>query len=407
LVNGINSARVFRGVKEGGPASEGRSGSYFLGWRVVGLSRRSGNIQSFLARYALSLLVTAIALLATLALRRDGPTPSFLFFVPAVAISAWYGGPGPSALATALSLLLIDLNFLEPGGSLSIDRIEALEIIAFLVVSVTITSTMEALHRSRSLAESRAAELKRLNVEVGRSYDAERERRHVAELLAHTREEVLGVVAHDLRNPLNLIITSTDLLFEENLDRARRKELMGVTLRAARQMNRLIGDLLDTVRLQAGKFTLDLEDVTVAMIFRQAEEAFRPLAAKRSIELDAIPPDDGIAVRADPLRVSQIVGNIVGNAIKFTPEGGIVTMKSVANGNHVAFHVTDTGPGIAPNDMGHLFDNFWQARRNDHRGVGLGLAIAKGVVEAHGGKIWCDSVPGRGSTFSFSLPRAI
>ena len=373
---------------------------------MVGQYRRSANIQTFLARYALALLVTAIALVATLALRRDGPTPSFLFFVPAVAISAWYGGPGPSALATAVSLLLIDLNFLAPGGSLRIDRVEALEIIAFLIVSVTITTTMEALHRSRALVESRAAELKRLNEEVGRSYDSERERRHVAELMAHTREEVLGVVAHDLRNPLNLIITSTDLLLEENLDRNRRKELLSVTLRAGRQMNRLIGDLLDTVRLQAGKFTLDLEDVAVVMIFRQAEETFRPQAAKRHIQLEAIPPEDGVAVRADPLRVSQIVGNIMGNAIKFTPERGSVTIRSAANGNHVAFHITDTGPGIAPSDMDHLFDNFWQARRNDHGGVGLGLAIAKGVVEAHGGRIWCDSAPGRGSTFSFTLPRA-
>jgi len=373
---------------------------------LVGQYRRSANIQSFIARYALALLVTAIALVATLALRRDGPTPSFLFFVPAVAISAWYGGPGPSALATAVSLLLIDLNFLAPGGSLRIDRVEALEIIAFLIVSVTITTTMEALHRSRTLVESRAAELKRLNDEVGRSYDAERERRHVAELMAHTREELLGVVAHDLRNPLNLIITSTDLLLEENLDRSRRKELLAVTMRAGRQMNRLIGDLLDTVRLQAGKFTLDVEDVAVVMIFRQAEETFRPQAAQRKIQLEAILPEDGIAVRADPLRVSQIVGNIMGNAIKFTPEQGSVTIRSAANGNHVAIHITDTGPGIAPADMAHLFDNFWQARRNDHRGVGLGLAIARGVVEAHGGRIWCESAPGRGSTFSFTLPRA-
>jgi len=374
---------------------------------LVGFYRRSGNIQTFVARYALALLVTAIALVATLLLRRDGPTPSFLFFVPAVAISAWYGGPGPSALATAVSLLLIDLNFLEPGGSLRIDRVEALEIIAFLVVSATITSTMEALYRSRALAESRAAELKRLNDEVGCSYDVERERRRIAELLAHTREEVLGVVAHDLRNPLNLIITSNDLLLEENLDRNRRKELLGVTLRAGRQMNRLIGDLLDTVRLQAGKFTLDLEDVGVVMIFNQAEETFRPVADKRRVQLETIPPEDGIAVRADPLRVSQIVGNIVGNAIKFTPEQGRVTLRAAAAENHVAIHVTDTGPGIAANDLHHLFDNFWQAKRNDHRGVGLGLAIAKGLVEAHGGEIWCESTLGRGSTFSFTLPRVI
>ena len=355
----------------------------------------------------MALLVTAIALAATLILRRDGPTPAFLFFVPAVAISAWYGGPGPATLSTSLSLLLIDLNFLAPGGSLLIDRIEALEIIAFVIVAATITTTMGALHRARRLAESRAAELKRLNEQVGRNYDAEREKRHVAELLAQAREEVLGVVAHDLRNPLATIITSTDMLLQEKLEPARRTELLEVALRNGRQMNRLIGDLLDTVRMHAGKFTLDLEDVAVVTLFRQAEETFRPIAEKRAIYLEAIPPDDEVTVRADPFRVSQILGNIVGNAIKFTPEQGSVTIRAAANGNHVAIHVTDSGPGIAPADIEHLFDDFWQARRNDHRGVGLGLAIAKGVVEAHGGMIWCDSAPGRGSTFSFTLPRAL
>jgi len=375
-------------------------------------------------------------LAATLVLRRDGPTPSFLFFVPAVAISAWYGGPGPASVATVLSLLLIDLNFFAPGGSILIDRVEALEIIAFIIVAATITSTMEALHRALGLAESRATELKRLNEEVGRSYDAEREKRHVAELLAQAREEVLGVVAHDLRNPLSIIITSTDLLaqareevlgvvahdlrnplsiiitstdllLEENLDRSRRTEMLKVALRAGRHMNRLIGDLLDTVRMHAGKFTLDLEDVPVVAIFRQTIETFRPIAEKSGVYLEAIPPDESVVVRADPFRVSQIVGNIVGNALKFTPEHGTVTIRADASDNHVAIHVSDNGPGIAPADIDHLFDDFWQARRNDHRGVGLGLAIAKGLVEAHGGRIWCDSAPGRGSTFSFTLPRAV
>jgi signal transduction histidine kinase len=367
--------------------------------------QRSETLRGTLARYALSVAVTAVALAATLILRHDGPTPSFLFFVPAVAISAWYGGTGPSALSTLASLLLIDLNFFAPGGSLRLDRVEALEIIAFLIVSVTITTTMEALHHARSLAESRSRELKRLNEEVGRNYDAERERRHVAELVAQAREEVLGVVAHDLRNPLNLIISSADLLLTEDLPAPRRTELLEVALRAGRQMNRLIGDLLDTVRLHAGKLTLDLEDVPVTTIFRQAQDMFEPLAEGRHVRIEAVPAE-GISVRADPLRVSQIVGNILGNAIKFTPENGRVTMRATANGNHVAIGISDTGPGIPQRDLEHLFDNFWQAKRNDHRGVGLGLAIAKGVVEAHGGKIWCDSALGHGSTFSFTLPKA-
>jgi signal transduction histidine kinase len=368
--------------------------------------RQAGDFQRLLARYALSIGVTGVALVATLVLRRDGPTPSFLFFVPAVAISAWYGGTGPSTLATFTSLLLIDLNFFAPGGDLRIDRVEALEIIAFLIVSATITSTMEALHKARNLAETRARELKKMNEEVGRSYDAERERRHVAELVAKAREEVLGIVAHDLRNPLGLIVSSTDLLLHEDLERPRQREMLEVALRAGRQMNRLIGDLLDTVRLNSGKLALDVEDVPVAKVFDQAEEMYTPLAQRRHVRLEAVYPKDGVAVRADPLRVSQILGNILGNALKFTPEQGRVTMSAAANDNHVAFHISDTGPGIAASDIDHLFDNFWQAQRNDHRGVGLGLAIAKGVVEAHGGRIWCESVLGQGSTFSFTLPRA-
>src|SRR5256885_6670335 len=272
---------------------------------------RTANIRPFIARYALALLATAIALIATLVLRRDGPTPSFLFFVPAVAISAWYGGFGSSVLATFLSLLLIDLNFLAPGGSLRVDRVEALEIAALIIVAATITTTMTALQRARALAEFRAAELKKLNEEVGRSYNDERERRRVAELMAQAREEVLRVVAHDLRNPVNVIVSSADMLLQEKLDRTKVKDLMPVVLRAGRQMNRLIADLLDSARLQAGKIALDLEDVPVKTILEQTRETFRPLAAHRDIQLVAIPPSDNVVVRADPLRVSQIIGNLM------------------------------------------------------------------------------------------------
>jgi len=265
---------------------------------------------------------------------------------------------------------------------------------------------MEALHRALALAEQRARELKVLNDEVARSYDAEKEKRHDAELLANAREDVLGVVAHDLRNPLNLIITTTDLLLEDQVEPARQREMLDIAMRAGMQMNRLIGDLLDTVRLQAGKFSLDLEDVPLSAIFRQAAESLLPAAEKRGVRFDPIPPDDGVVVRADPLRVSQLVGNLVGNAIKFTPPHGSVRLQASRDGDHVVVEVDDTGPGIPADDIPHLFDNFWQARSNDHRGVGLGLAIAKGVVEAHGGRIWCESTVGAGTKFFFTLPVA-
>jgi signal transduction histidine kinase len=239
------------------------------------------------------------------------------------------------------------------------------------------------------------------------SYDAEREKRRDAELLVSAREQVLGVVAHDLRNPLNLIAETTQLLMEEELPAPSRKALFGVTTRAVSKMNRLISDLLDTVRLDAGRLSLDVEDVRVEEIVFQAEETFRPLAYQRGIHLEVIAPERDIALRADPLRVSQIVSNLIGNALKFTPEQGHVVLRAGPRGGLVVFEVVDDGPGIPPAHVEHLFERFWQARRSDSRGVGLGLAIAKGLVEAHGGTISVRSTVGAGSTFSFTLPTAI
>ncbi len=236
-----------------------------------------------------------------------------------------------------------------------------------------------------------------------RSYDTEQEKRKTAEFIAQAREEVLGVVAHDLRNPLSLIVTSTELL-EENLEPERRQQILEIAKRAGRQMNRLIGDLLDTVQMQSGKLSLDVEELAVAAILRQTDETFHPRAEKRHILLTVILPDDDLFVRADPLRVQQVLGNLVGNALKFTPVDGNVTVRSVAGENEVTFHVTDSGPGIPQEQVPHLFEQFWQAR-HDNRGVGLGLTIAQGIVSAHGGRIWCDSAVGTGSTFSFTLPR--
>jgi signal transduction histidine kinase len=250
------------------------------------------------------------------------------------------------------------------------------------------------------LAQAAATALHR-----ARGYDAEREKRRSAEMLAHAREDVLGVVAHDLRNPLNLILMTGELLLGENLSPERRNDMLQIGMRAARQMNRLIDDLLDTVRLQAGKLSLDVEEVSVDSIIKQAEETFRPLAERRHVNLE-IAGDDGASVRADPTRVSQIVGNLIGNAIKFTPEKGTIRVRATPEDKQVVFQVADDGPGIPPDSMTHLFDNFWQARKDDRRGVGLGLAIVKELVEAHGGKIWVESKVDHGSTFSFSLPTA-
>ncbi|HEY5062374.1 MAG TPA: GAF domain-containing sensor histidine kinase, partial [Gemmatimonadaceae bacterium] len=282
---------------------------------------------------------------------------------------------------------LIHLGQTVGSMSLSFDGPSAFGVADRAFTLLLAQATADALHRASS-------------------YDAERDGRRQAELLARARADVLGIVAHDLRNPLSMIGGAAQLLLEEELPEADRSRLAETMHRAVKQMNRLIGDLLDTVQLQSGRLSLDVEDVSVDSIVRQAQEAFSPLAEQEHVQLVVSAPASDAAVRADPLRVSQVLGNLLGNALKFTPPGGVVTVRANRDGPAVVFDVVDTGAGIEQADLPHLFESFWQARRNDRRGVGLGLAIAKGLVEAHGGAMHVESAVGKGSRFSFSLPAA-
>jgi K+-sensing histidine kinase KdpD len=249
------------------------------------------------------------------------------------------------------------------------------------------------------LAQAAAPALQR-----ARGYDAERARRRDAELTARAREQVLGVVAHDLRNPLHLVMATTELLGEPTLPPERRRELLGMTMRATTQMRRLVSDLLDAVRIQTGRLTLDLEALPIGSIVDQAEEMARPLAADRGVTLESSATDGELRLRVDRARIQQVLGNLLGNAIKFTKPGGHVALEACVENAVAIFRVRDTGPGIPPERLPQVFDQFWQGDAKDRRGVGLGLAIAKAIVEAHGGSIAVESCVGKGSTFSFTLP---
>ena len=236
-----------------------------------------------------------------------------------------------------------------------------------------------------------------------RRYDAERIAREKAETLAAARADVLGIVAHDLRNPLGLVSASASFLLDEEVSLEERRKMLEVTQHAVQQMNRLIGDLLDATRLRAGRLRLDVRDVDVRSLLTDALETSRPTAQQQHIELSSEAPA-GYHVRADPGRLLQVIGNLLTNALKFTPDGGRVLLSAKPAVDEMVFAVSDTGPGMSPDDMDQLFDRFWQARDVDSRGIGLGLTISKGIVEAHGGRIWVESTPGQGSTFSFSVP---
>jgi K+-sensing histidine kinase KdpD len=241
---------------------------------------------------------------------------------------------------------------------------------------------------------------------LARAMTLERERhgRRDAEMLSRAREEVLGVVAHDLRNPLSVTAAVLQMLGDDGLPSPDRERLIDSGKRSVKQMNRLIGDLLDVMRMEAGRLALESEDLTVTSILTQAEEGARHLAAARRIALTVPPPDASLRLRGDRGRLAQVFGNLLGNAIKFTPEGGKVSLRAWRDGNEIVFEVADTGPGVPPEHLTHLFDRFWQANKADRRGVGLGLPIAKGIVDAHAGRMWVDSSVGKGSRFCVALP---
>ena len=220
------------------------------------------------------------------------------------------------------------------------------------------------------------------------------------------RDDVLGIVAHDLRNPLSTVLTQAALLRRAGAEPERRSRKPGdVIERAARRMNHLIQDLLDVGRLEAGRLPVEQNRVSAHQTVLDCVEAQEPLAAAASLELRLDIPRDLPDVWADRERLLQVFENLIGNAIKFTRPGGYITVGAAPRDGDVLFWVADTGAGIAAEDLPHLFEWFWQARKAEH-GAGLGLPIVKGIVEAHGGAVWVDSAVGRGTRFLFTIPMA-
>ncbi|MBU8897942.1 GAF domain-containing protein [Corallococcus sp. M34] len=224
---------------------------------------------------------------------------------------------------------------------------------------------------------------------------------------ARAREDLLAVVSHDLKNPLGVVQLGAALLTRGAAGKPGSEAVAKQAARihdAAERMSRLISDLLDWGRLEAGRLPLDASEHSAAALATEALESIRPLAEAKGLLLQADLPPESLRVRCDRGRVLQVLGNLLGNALKFTPLGGTLAVTVTARRGEVDFSVRDTGTGIAPEALPHIFDRYWQARDAASRGTGLGLAIAKGLVEAHGGTIRAQSVPGVGSTFTFTLP---
>jgi len=221
------------------------------------------------------------------------------------------------------------------------------------------------------------------------------------------RDHVLGIVAHDLRNPLSVILLQVDALKRVGPEPERRlQKPRDVIHDAANRMSRLIQDLLDVALMESGQLTIQPARLSVRELIARAVDVQRPLASSSSLELRVDVDRDVPEIWGDRDRLLQVFENLIGNAIKFTERGGSVVIGAASRDREVIFWVADTGSGIAPDDVPRVFDRFWQATRPGRRGAGLGLPIAKGIIEAHGGRIWAESTLGEGTTLFFTIPKA-
>jgi PAS domain S-box-containing protein len=219
------------------------------------------------------------------------------------------------------------------------------------------------------------------------------------------KDEFLAMLGHELRNPLTPILGAVQLLKE----RARADEL-DIIERAALHMTRLVDDLLDVARITRGRVQLRKEIVELASVVDRATEAVRPLLEARRHRLVVEVPRSGCAVDADPMRLAQVIGNLLNNAAKYTEPGGTIAVRATHDANELALSVTDTGIGISAGDLDSVFDLFAQGARSLDRsegGLGIGLTLARNLVERHGGRLEASSPgPGRGSEFTVRLPAA-
>jgi phosphoserine phosphatase RsbU/P len=255
--------------------------------------------------------------------------------------------------------------------------------------------------------------------ETGYSIDEPRRASHEEEALRQElasaiqeierlRSDLLSTVSHELRTPLTLIRTSVGLLLDTDPDPIMRERLLRNIKQSADRMQVLVTDMLDLVRLRSGKAKMAMQYLDVQDLVEEAGMLMRPLLDEKQQRVETSLPSHSLRIMGDRRRLEQVLLNLLSNANKFTPTGSTVRVSVTDEGDEVTLSVADEGPGISPEGQERLFEQFYTDRTSSpshNIGVGLGLPIAKGIVEAHGGRIWVESEVGRGSTFHFSIPK--
>jgi signal transduction histidine kinase len=330
-------------------------------------------------------------------------------------VSFWMATASASTIQNGFLVYTTSLSaYLVFSGVLRLSRSSAqlstvLALLLFLFVA-------EATHASVAASIATVAVLGILGLATGRAPTLVRQiivnklgraaisaRYEEARLAVQAREQVLKIVSHDLRNPLHTIAMSTALLLEGVGSAEQQKRQVAIIRRAGERMNRLVKDLLDVAKMESGRLSISPRALELPPLLREADEMLRPLVAEKSITFDVFAGTGLPKIHADSDRILQVLSNLVGNAVKFTPSGGRIGIRVGATMTGVQFSVEDSGPGIPPEQLPHIFGVFWQADPSDRRGIGLGLAISKALVEAHGGRLWVESHVGIGTVFHFTL----
>jgi len=222
------------------------------------------------------------------------------------------------------------------------------------------------------------------------------------------RDDMIGIVSHDLRNPVNAVKMLTGAILETQRSSPLPLDVIEystIIRQASEQMDSLIRDLLDVTRIEAGRLKVETVPTDVGELLAYAFSTLNPVASAKSIDLRFSAAPALPLVSADRERIRQALSNLIGNSVKFSPPQSQIDVRAEWRDNEVVVSVSDEGPGMNEEQLSHAFDRFWQSRRTDREGAGLGLAITRGIIEAHGGRIWAESKMGEGTSFHFTLPR--
>jgi signal transduction histidine kinase len=341
-----------------------------------------------LRRYgvALALALGSLALVHLLNLVEGTQLSSLA--VASVVLSAVYGGLGPALLDAAITAIGIDYFYSEPLATVFDSWTSLTRVLTYAAIGMLIAGVVAALRDAH----------RRLHSQLQQVEQARR-----------ARESMLAIVSHDLRSPLTAVLLGIGYVKRAAAEGRPLESLSGALdaiHRSADSMKRLVDDLLDAARIESGRFSLEPARQRLVPILEDAVDAGRLAADARRIRIDLEAPAGEHLVHCDRQRLTQVLGNLIGNAVKFSPEGARVELRLRDEGEWLRIEVRDWGPGIAAEHLPHVFDRYWQATGTAHLGTGLGLFIARAIVESHGGRIHVESRVGEGSTFSVDLRKA-